>query len=615
MVNRRFGRRPQRRRRDSENPSSGRQKSQDMKSRSTVLELPPAMVVNQLAGVMDVPSVDLIKQLMRNGMMVTINQVIDYESAALVATELGYQVKRQQVSQSSETPSIGDSVEPPVDLTELLPRPPVVTILGHVDHGKTTLLDFIRTSSLASREIGGITQHIGAYQIKYKGNQITFLDTPGHEAFTAMRARGARITDVAVLVVAADDGVMPQTREAIAHVKVAGVPIVVAISKSDRPDADPDRVRRQLSEMDLLPEEWGGDTIMIPTSGTTGEGVEELLESLLVVAEILELRAGVGGNARGVVVEARLDKARGPIATILVQDGVLKLADTVVVGDSWGRARAILSDTGTRVNEAGPSAPIELLGLSTVPQAGDSVFVVPNERSAKNYLEAKWRDMEGPSVTNQALSLDQISTRISSGDAKELLLILKCDVQGSIEAVKNALARLSVEGAQAKIIHSGPGTITESDILLATASTAIVIGFNTRVEPGARRLAGQNGVEIRTYEIIYRLTEDIDLARQGLLEPEVREIVEAHVLVKTIFSRGTRAKVAGCQVTEGVFKRNATVRIIRDGQTMHTGLIVSLKRFRDDVREVNPGVECGVILDGFNDFLEGDVLEAFRIEH
>ena len=576
---------------------------------NAVLELPPAVMVSQLADAMHANAIDIIKHLMRNGIMVTVNEVIDFEMAATVATTMGHRVRRLEATGVEEA----DPLKPPEDAEEdLEPRAPVVTILGHVDHGKTTLLDAIRNTHVADKEVGGITQRIGAYQVENDGVKLTFLDTPGHEAFTAMRARGAQATDVAILVVAADDGVMPQTTEAVDHAKAAGVPIMVAINKMDRPDADPDRVKRQLSEQGLLPEDWGGDTIMIPVSAKTKEGIPELLENLMVVAEVQELKANPNRPASGVVIEAQLDKSKGPLATVLVQKGTLRVGDNIVVGETWGRVKAMILDTGRRTKEAGPSTPVEVLGLTTLPAAGDPFLATEDERSAKALMETRIRRKEAQKAGS--LSMEEVSTRIQSGEMKELPIIIKTDASGSIEAVRAVISKSSSEIAQVRILHAAAGTVTESDILLASASNAIVMGFNTRVEPGARALAEQNRVQIRLYDIIYQLAEDVEKAVQGLLTPEDREVLDGHIEVRAVFSVGRRDKIAGCQVLDGFISRNSQVRITRGKRLIFTGGVSSLKRFKDDAREVTSGFECGLTVEGFTDFEEGDVLEAFHIE-
>ena len=576
---------------------------------NAVLELPPAVMVSQLADAMHANAIDIIKHLMRNGIMVTVNEVIDFEMAATVATTMGHRVRRLEATGVEEA----DPLKPPEDAEEdLEPRAPVVTILGHVDHGKTTLLDAIRNTHVADKEVGGITQRIGAYQVENDGVKLTFLDTPGHEAFTAMRARGAQATDVAILVVAADDGVMPQTTEAVDHAKAAGVPIMVAINKMDRPDADPDRVKRQLSEQGLLPEDWGGDTIMIPVSAKTKEGIPELLENLMAVTEVQELKANPNRPASGVVIEAQLDKSKGPLATVLVQKGTLRVGDNIVVGETWGRVKAMILDTGRRTKEAGPSTPVEVLGLTTLPAAGDPFLATEDERSAKALMETRIRRKEAQK--SGSLSMEEVSTRIQSGEMKELPIIIKTDASGSIEAVRAVISKSSSEIAQVRILHAAAGTVTESDILLASASNAIVMGFNTRVEPGARALAEQNRVQIRLYDIIYQLAEDVEKAVQGLLTPEDREVLDGHIEVRAVFSVGRRDKIAGCQVLDGFISRNSQVRITRGKRLIFTGGVSSLKRFKDDAREVTAGFECGLTVEGFTDFEEGDVLEAFHIE-
>ena len=577
---------------------------------SAVLELPPALMVSQLADVMHANPIDIIKHLMRTGVMATVNEVIDFETAATIATTMGHRVRRlEDVSGSEVVDPLTPTVDDPEDLE---PRAPVVTILGHVDHGKTTLLDAIRHTNVVDREVGGITQHIGAYQVETHDNKLTFLDTPGHEAFTAMRARGAHATDVAILVVAADDGVMPQTTEAVNHAKAAGVPIVVAINKMDRPDADPDRVKRQLAEQGLLPEDWGGETIMVPVSAKSGDGLNELLDNLLVVTEVQELKANPNRAASGVVVEAQLDKSKGPLATVLVQQGTLRVGDNLVVGDTFGRVKAMIADTGRRIREAAPSTPVEVLGLSQLPLAGDPFLVTADERTARSLLETRKRLKESQAAAG--LSMEEVSSRIQSGETKELLIILKCDVQGSIEAVRSTIMKSRMDEATVRILHAAAGTITESDILLASASDAIVMGFNTRVEPGARSMAEQNHVQIRLYDIIYQLAEDVERALHGMLTPVDREVIDGHVEVRAVFSMGRRNRIAGCHVLDGRIARNLQMRVFRKKELLHTASVSSLKRFKDDVREVTAGFECGIEVDGFMEFEEGDTMEAFHIE-
>ena len=562
---------------------------------------------------MDVEPVDVIKRLMRNGVMAAINQAIDVQTAAQVAAFFGFRVLAQDTA-ARGTRRQGTATASAEETANLTGRAPVVTILGHVDHGKTTLLDTIRKSNVVAKEAGGITQHIGAYKVDYKSNPITFLDTPGHEAFTAMRARGAQATDIAVLVVAADDGVMPQTVEALDHARAAKVPIVVAINKVDKPGSDTDRAKRQLSEQGLLPEEWGGDTIMVPVSALRGDGAEDLLESILAVAEIAELKADPTQLARGVVIEAKMDKSRGPVATVLVQDGTLQVSQAVVAGERWGRIKAMVSDGGERVKEAGPSSPVEILGLDGLPQAGDPILVLADERGAKALVEERRRAQAALRAASSGLSLEDVAAGIRSGQVQELPLIVKCDVQGSIDAVRSGLERLSMETAHIRILHAAAGTINESDVLLATASKAIIVGFNTRVEPGASQIADQRGVDVRLYNIIYRLTEEMEAALRGLFKEEAREVVEGHAQVRQVFGIPRRGRVAGCQVVDGLIRRGASVRVLRKGEVVHTGPMSSLRRFKDDVREVTQGFECGLGLEGFSDFQEDDMLESFRLE-
>ena len=559
---------------------------------------------------MDVGPVEIIKELMRNGYMFNINEVVEHDVAALIAPALGYSVTPLVEETSGRESLVISADEEDPSLVET--RPPVVTMLGHVDHGKTTLLDSIQQTEIVTKEAGGITQRIGAYQVEYNGNLISFLDTPGHEAFTAMRARGAKVTDIAVLVVAADDGIMPQTIEAIDHARAAGVPILVAINKVDKPDADAERVKRQLAEQNLLVEEWGGDIIAVPVSALQNEGISDLLENILVVAEIGELRANPDREARGVVIEARLDKTRGIIAAVLVQTGTLRVGDNVVVGEVRGRIRAMFSDKGDRIKSAGPSAPVEILGLNSLPEAGVILEVAPDEKSARQLVADRQREGELHRATGP--TLQDVYSRIESGEAKALNLIVKTDVQGSIEPVRGSLERLDTEQAKVNVIRAASGSITESDVLLAVASGAIIIGFNTRAEPGARTLATQQRVEIRFYQVIYHLTEDVENALQGLIEPVVEDIVEGRAVIRAIFGIGRRGKAAGIFVNDGRIARDSTIHVLRNGQQLFVGPIRSLKHFKDDVRELTTRFEGGIILERFNDYQEGDILEAHRTE-
>ena len=573
------------------------------------LEVPLAIAVHDLAELMETTPIEVIKEFMRGGYMFSINEVVGHDLVAGIAPSFGFEVLSvvEERGAGSIVPSTDD-----VDPALLEDRPPVVTILGHVDHGKTTLLDTIRKTNVVDGEAGGITQHIGAYQVTYGGNLITFLDTPGHEAFTAMRARGAQVTDIAVLVIAADDGIMPQTEEAINHVKAAEVPIVVAINKIDRPEADPERVKRQLAERNLLVEDWGGDVIALPVSALTGDGVNELLDNLAIVAEVSELKANVGRQARGVVVEARIDRSRGTVATVLVQAGKLHVGDNIVVGNFRGRIRAMQTDSGEPVETAMPSQPVEILGISGVPEAGDILEVAKDERSARQLVEARIRQSYMKRAAGP--TMEDVHTRIAAGEVKALNLIVKTDVQGTVEAVKGALNGLNSEQSRVNIVHIASGTITESDVLLGMASKAIIVGFNTEPGQGAMALANQEGVEIRHYNIIYNLLEDVELALTGLLEPVYRDVTEGYATIRAIFGVGRRLKVAGFYVNDGQIQRSSTIHVLRGGQNIYKGSISSLKHFKDDVREVNIGFEGGLMLEGFNGFEEGDILEAHRSE-
>ena len=583
------------------------QRSATATRRVTLRALPigEAIAVGVLAERMRVEPVQVIKQLMRGGVFASINQIIDFDTAAGVARVFGYAARKVEDSVSAAGGGVAED-----ESADLETRPAVVTVLGHVDHGKTTLLDAIRRTNVVAREAGGITQHIGAYQVVHNGTPVTFIDTPGHEAFTAMRARGAQVTDIAVLVVAADDGVMPQTVEAIDHIKAAEVPIIVAINKMDSPNADPERVRRQLSEHEFVVEKWGGDVIDVEVSARAGDGIPDLLESIELVAEVAELKANPKRPGVGVVVEAELDRNRGVLARILVQTGTLRVGDHIVVGSTRGRVKALVNAEGKRTHNAGPSTPVEVLGLSELPGAGDRLVVVPDEKTARATVAERLRRED----LNKArgATLEEMGARISSGQTKELRLILKTDVQGSIAAVRQALERLSTPETQIRIIHSGTGAVTESDVMLAVASDAIVIGFNVRPDQGAQRLADQDNVQIRRYDIIYRLTEDVEKALHGLLEPTIEDVTEGTAEVRAVFSLGRNRKSAGCYVTDGRLTRGARGRVIRDGEMIFDGAIAGLRRFKDDVREVATGYECGVSLDGFNDFQEGDIIESHR---
>ncbi len=591
----------------------GSERKAGRKAAPKVVVLPQTMTVKYLAEITRISPIDAIKQLMRNGIMVSLNQVIDFEVATLVTSAFGVRVKPEE----GVTPGATASHQDPDsrDPALLVTRPPVVTILGHVDHGKTTLLDTIRRSRVASGEVGGITQHIGAYQVAYNDKEITFLDTPGHEAFTAIRARGASVTDIAVLIVAADDGVMPQTVEALDHAKAAGVPIVVAVNKMDRPEADLDRVKRQLGERSLVLEEWGGDVILVPISATQGDGIDDLLENVLVLAELADLKADPESPASGVVIEAKLDKARGPLATVLVQQGTLRVGDNVLAGTAFGRVRALLDEMGKRVKEATPSVPVEVMGFDPLPEAGDLFTVVATEKAGRYLVDERLRERDVEHSTGRALTLEEVYTKVDAGEVKELSLVIKADVQGSVEAVSSALERLGNDKVKVRILHGSSGTITESDVLLASASKAIIIGFGTSTQPGVDRLAEREGVEIRHYDIIYRLVEDVEKALRGILESTYREVTVGHAEIRAVFSMGgRRGKIAGCMVTDGRITRNALTRVLRDGQVIHTGSISSLRHFKEEVNEMATGFECGVGLGAYTDFQEGDVVEVYRRE-
>ncbi len=571
------------------------------------VEIPASLTVKQLAALLHAGQVDIIKQLMRQGVMVNVNQTVDFATAAAVAQSYGVPV-REKVA---EAPAVGQG--PEFEMGQALPRPPVVTILGHVDHGKTTLLDAIRQTNVVATEAGEITQHIGAYQVEVDGKKITFLDTPGHEAFTAMRARGARITDIAVLVIAADDGVMPQTIEAIDHAKAAGVPIVVAINKIDRPEADVDRVKRQLTEHGLVIEEWGGDVICASVSAKQKEGIPQLLEYLLLVAEMAELKADPAQPAAGVVVEAALDKTRGPVATLLVNNGTLSVGDIAVAGYAWGRIKAMFDDQGQRIKQAGPSTPVEVMGLSSPPRPGDTFTIAENERQARSLAAS--HQVRRADESGRLATLDTIYSQISDGRVQELNVILKADVQGSIEPIRTSLEHLSSERIKVRVIHTGTGSITESDVMLAMASKGIVLGFNTRPEPGARKLADAEGVDIRFYNIIYTLTDAVQKALVGMLEPVYAEVIEGRAEVIAIFSAGVGVKrVAGVKVTSGKVSMGAQARVIRKGEVVADSHVKSLRRFQDKANEASEGMEAGVGIEGFWNFAVGDQIECYRRE-
>ena len=575
------------------------------------IHVPETITVADLAHKMSVKAAEVIKVLMKLGQMVTINQVLDQETAMIVVEEMGHKAAAARLSDPdaylAEAAEQGES--------ELAPRPPVVTVMGHVDHGKTSLLDYIRRTKVAAGEAGGITQHIGAYHVTTPRGTVTFLDTPGHEAFTSMRARGAKVTDLVILVVAADDGVMPQTIEAIAHSKAAGVPIVVALNKIDKSEANPDRVRQELVGQGVVPEEYGGDSPFVPVSAKTGKGVDDLLEQVLLQAEVLELKAPVDAPAKGAVIEARLDKGRGPVATVLVQTGTLKRGDVLLAGAVFGRVRAMLDERGHPVAEAGPSIPVEIQGLQDVPNAGDEMMVLGDERKAREialFRQGKFRDVK--LAKKQAAKLENVFEQMKEEEVKVLPLVIKADVQGSQEALAQALPRLSTGEVKVNIVHAGVGAITESDVNLALASKAVIIGFNTRADAAARKLAESSGIDIRYYNIIYEAVEEVKAALSGMLAPEKKENVLGLVEVRQVFRISKVGTVAGCYVTEGLVRRNAKVRLLRDNVVIHDGELDSLKRFKDDVREVKAGFECGLSLRSYNDVSIGDQLEVYEIQ-
>jgi translation initiation factor IF-2 len=567
------------------------------------------VTIAELAKAMGTKAADLIKRLMELGAAVNVNQPLDFESASVVADDLGYEL---ELDSFDEERFIADTEDRPEDL---VPRPPVVTIMGHVDHGKTSLLDYIRKSNIIGEESGGITQHIGAYYVETEGGDVVFLDTPGHEAFTAMRARGAEVTDLIVLVVAADDGVMPQTREAINHARAAGIPIVVAINKIDKPNANPDKVHREMADLGFAPEAWGGETIYALISAKTGEGVDELLNLILLQAEMLELRGNPGKVARGTIIEARLDKSKGAIATVLIKNGTLQKGDHFVCREHYGRVRAMLNFRGKKMKSAGPSFPVEIYGISGVPMAGDEFVAVQDEKTAKQVIEYRKARIQKKEIVSRGLaSLDDLFNRIKEGAVKELNLILKTDVQGSLEALADSLIKQSTEEVKLKIIHSATGAITESDVMLASASGAIVIGFSVRANPRVKEIAEKQNVDIRYYDVIYNVIKDIRLAMVGLLEPVYEEQIIGRADIKEVFRIPKVGTIGGCQITNGHVERNAAARLLRDEVVIFDGKIGSLKRFKEDVKEVQSGYECGIGFDNFQDLRPGDVIEVYQMQ-
>ena len=585
---------------------------------SKKIEISSSITVRDLAQIMQTSPIDIIKALMSNGVMASINQPIDFDTAAIVASELGFEaipesplVTEQDLGEVPQwRKAIADE-----DIENLELRPPVVTILGHVDHGKTTLLDAIRETNVAEGEVGGITQHIGAYQAEHNGHLITFLDTPGHAAFTAMRARGAQGADIVVLVVAADDGVMPQTKEAIAHAKAAKVPIIVAMNKIDKSNADQDRVKQQLAEAGLVPDDWDGDTIVVPMSAKLKEGLEDLLEAIVLVADNMDIRANPNGKVIGTVIEAELDKAKGPMATLLVQNGTLEIGDVVVVGQALGRLKALFDFRGRRIRKAGPSTPVSVMGLNEVPQAGDIFQVVLTEREARSIVSEKSQAGDKLSSGKKAqITLEQLYDQYKAGELRELRLIIKADVQGSLEPIVSSLKGLCTEELTVNILHAETGNITENDVMLAAASKAVIIGFSVQADVPARRLAEKEGVSIRLYDIIYRMIEDIEKALNGMLEPVEKESVLGHAEVRKVFRISKVGNIAGCYIVDGEIRRNARAKVYRNGEIIAVGEISTIKHLQEDVRELRQGFECGIAIKNFTDFLEGDRIECVLVE-
>lgn len=606
--NNRFGSKNDRNRRGRNNKRGGQQAPKVEIAHPKHIKLPETIAVKDLASKMSYTAAEVVKKLFMMGVMATINQEIDFDTAALVASEFGVTCEELPPEvDPTEIPEIED------DPKTLKLRPPVVTVMGHVDHGKTSLLDCIRNTHVQTHEAGGITQHIGAYQVNCKGKKIVFLDTPGHEAFTAMRARGAQITDIAILVVAADDGVMPQTIEAIHHAKSAGVPIIVAVNKIDKPGANPDRVKQELMEQGLVPEEYGGDTIMVPVSAKKQIGIDDLLEMVLLVAEVKELKANPNRDARGVIVEAKLDKGRGPVATVLVQNGTLRIGDSVVCGTTYGKVRAMVNDRGENVKKAGPSVPVEILGLNDVPEAGD-ILAVLEEKQARSIAEARIERQRNNLIKSKKVSLDDLFHQIQEGDIKDLNIVIKADVQGSVEALSSSLLKLNKnDEVRVSIVHSGVGAVNESDVMLASASNALIIAFNVRPDANARKLADTENIDIRTYRVIYDAINDVKDAMSGMLKPKYKEIIQGRVEIRQVM-KFSKALVAGSYVLEGKICNNSKIRIIRDNIEIFDGEIDSLRRFKDEVKEVNAGYECGISIVDFRDFKEGDIIEAYTME-
>ncbi len=599
-------------RRQEEQEKMRRLQAEIAKKHPLVVKIPDEISVGELAMRMKKTGAEVVKCLIKNGVMASVSDVIDFDTAAIIAEEMGCKVEKEIIVTIEE--KLIDVSEDKAE--DLVPRAPVVVVMGHVDHGKTSLLDYVRNSHVAAGEAGGITQHIGAYQVKVNDQLITFLDTPGHEAFTAMRARGAMVTDIAILVVAADDGIMPQTVESINHAKAAGIPVIVAINKMDKPEANPERIKQQLTEYELVPEEWGGDTIICPISAKTGDGIDNLLEMVLLTAEMKELKANPNRSAHGTVIEARLDKGRGPVATLLVQNGTLHQGDVIIAGTAVGRVRAMTDASGKKLSEAGPSVPVEIIGMSEAPGAGDDFHAVADERMARTLVEQRKHEQKeaaaGPQ--NQKVSLEDLFSQIQQGELKDLNLIVKADVQGSAEAVKASLEKLSNEEVRVRVIHCAVGAINESDVMLAATSNAIIVGFNVRPDNNAKESAARSHVDMRMYRVIYDAIDEIETAMKGMLAPKFREVALGTAEVRQVYKITNVGIVAGCYVTEGKITRSALIRLVRDGIVVHEGAISSLQRFKDSVKEVAQGYECGITIEKYSDLKEGDIIEAFLME-
>jgi translation initiation factor IF-2 len=581
--------------------------AQETSGPATVVKLPRHLTVRELSDLLNATPIEVIKQLMKRGVMAAVNQSVEHAVAASVAEELGFAVEVEAVSAAGE----GERVEPDAEEEGLQLRPPVVTVMGHVDHGKTSLLDAIRQTNVTAQEVGAITQHIGAYQVDVNGHKITFIDTPGHEAFTALRARGARVTDIVILVVAADDGIMPQTREAIDHAKAAGVPMIVAINKIDLPAADANKVKTQLTQYEVVVEEYGGEVPAIGVSAKTREGLDDLLENINLVAEISELKANPDRAAEGTIIESEIDPSRGPMATVIVQKGTLRVGDAIVAGEAWGKIKAMFDEKGQRVTAAGPSTPVEVMGLGSVPRAGEVVVAVADEREARDIAEQRQRESSEGQL--RAVTLEAVSGAIAAGRVKDLNIVIKADMNGSLEAIRQSLERLDSPEVRVNVIHTGVGAVSESDVMLALASKAIVVGFHVRTEPGGKKMAENERVDVRHYQIIYELIEDVEKAVKGLMEPVLVEVQDGRAEIRAVFKvRG--GKAAGCSVQDGVIRRNSLARVLRGGEMVHESRVSSLKRFTEDVREVTQGLECGIGVERFDDFKEGDIIEAFHTE-